>query len=78
MFLLSASQFTSVSKSFFHIYNRFMKIVSVVLGGGQMALCLPTPGMAQYISIISCSYFQLRYIYIYIYKNNNMIIIYII
>ena len=43
--------------SFFHINTRFMNIVSVVLGGGQITLCLPTPGTAQYISIITCSYF---------------------
>ena len=55
--------------SFFHMNNRFMKIVSVVLGGGQMTLCLPTPGTAQYISIVSCSYFQLRCIYI---KKNSL------
>ena len=45
------------SLAFFHKNNRFLKIVSVVLGGGQMTLCFPTPGTAQYISIISYSYF---------------------
>ena len=41
------------SLAFFHMNNRFLKVVSVVLGGGQMTLCLPTPGTAQYISIVS-------------------------
>ena len=45
------------SLTFFHMNNRFLKIASVVLGGGQMTLCLPTPGTAQHISIISCSHF---------------------
>ena len=45
------------SLALFHINNRFLKIVSVVLGGGLMTLCLPRPGTAQYISNISCSYF---------------------
>ena len=29
-----------------------MKIVSAVLRGGLMTLCLPTPGTAQYIKFI--------------------------
>ena len=29
-----------------------MKIVSAVLGGGLMTLCLPTPGTAQYAIFI--------------------------
>ena len=48
--------FFSLVFLFFHMKNSFLKIISVVLGGGQMTLCLPTPGTAQYISNISCSY----------------------
>ena len=41
--------------NFIHIEKRacisiFLKIVSAVLGGGCMTLCLPMPGTSQYIS----------------------------